>query len=176
MNSDKDKIVSKFHGEYVDYVYEASTGKLVRIIKGHNIVTNSCSKLIAGLIAGKITKGAMYWAVGQGQAAWDSTPHTPSADDTKLTSEIARVQVTAENFKYVNDIGNEVDGVSNKIKCTVTFDEATGNGMWREFGLFGGDDATGVLDTGIMIDHIVQDEAFNKTTEFVVTRTLTLTF
>lgn len=178
---EKNYNICQAHGEYVDYIYKG--GKLVETREGHNIVVNVCSKLLAGLVAGKIAKGGVYWAIGSGSDAWDAqydanTPPTPSAEATILVNEIARIPLTAANFKFVDGAGNELadTNFSNRIKCTITVSEdVANNGKWREFGLFGGTTATATADTGIMIDHIYHN-VFNKSAEFSVTRVLTLTF
>lgn len=166
-------------GEYVDYIYKK--GKLVDVRKGHNLVVDVCSKLLAGLVSGKITGSSIYWAIGSGQTSWDAlfdagSGPTPSSDAIGLVNEIARIKVSASNFRFVDESGNELSdsNYSNRIKCTITVDENTANGKWREFGLFGGN-ATATQDSGIMIDHIYHN-VFNKSEEFSVTRVLTLTF
>lgn len=178
---EKSNIVLCAHGEYVDYIYDKD-GKLVEKREGHNLVVNVCSVLIASLISNKNPKGSAYWAIGSGRSSWDAlydanTPPTPSESSTKLIDEIARIPVTAANFKFVDSYGNEVSDATptNRIKCTINVAENMANGKWREFGLFGGNTANATKDTGLLIDHIYHN-VFNKSEEFAVTRILTLTF
>ena len=178
MEKEKANITAK--GEYVDYIYK--NGELVEVKEGHNIVVNCCSKLIASLIAGKTSSGALYWAIGSGNSDWDAlydanNPPAPTEDAVQLVNEIARISLNNSNFKFVDESGNEVSDMipTNRIKCTISVGEEVANGKWREFGLFGGGTASPSSNTGIMIDHVYHN-VFNKSNEFSVTRVLTLTF
>lgn len=179
MRSDDAYKVKNIHWTCKDEIYRK--GELVEVIEGHNLVVSSCSKLLAGLMGGKITNGIQYWAVGSGNTAWDAqwgtaTPPTPADSDIKLLAEITRKAITAANIKFVDASGNELadSTFSNRIKITVAFAENEGNGDWREFGLFGGN-ATATKDSGILIDRKLH-KILSKTTDISVTRSIILEF
>lgn len=167
----------KIHWSCRDEVYK--NGELIDVIESSNLVVDSCSVLLAGLMSMKNTNGIQYWAIGSGSATWDemwSTPSTPTPvpTATKLTAEIYRKKINASDIKYVDEAGEDSSSPTNRIKITIIVSESEGNGDWREFGLFGGG-ATEAKDSGIMIDHKIH-KILSKTSEISVTRSIVLEF
>jgi hypothetical protein len=140
-----------FIGEVTDRItYPDGT---VEVQEGHNIVVNDISKLLACFIKFEsgYVGGDLYWAVGDGQVAWDDTPYTPVDTATKLQSEVFRKAITARNFIDAN--GNVVSGVTNRLELSIVLESGEANGYsLREFGIFGGN-ATGTKDSGLMVNH-----------------------
>lgn len=145
----------------------------------HNLVVQSVTKLIAALVGGKMTSGNLYWAVGSGDASWsaDGADVKPTLGETQLTNEIGRKKISDESIEfYTADNKPVAEGeISNRLHITAMFNENECNGDWREFGLFGGDDASVMVNTGIMIDK-KHHGLISKTEETTVERHLILTF
>lgn len=137
-----------------DTLITVTTGERQEIVQGTNLIVQGFGVLVAALLAQEQGyEGIQYWAVGQGQATWDSlTPPQRAAKSlyslTALYDEIARVEVVTV-YLDANDL--EVPGPTNKIEVRAVFGP-TVSGALREFGLFGGN-ATTTLGSGILIDH-----------------------
>lgn len=163
----------KVDGVFHDIITNKRTGE-VKVSKWeHNLVVNSAINLITALLANKNAKGIKYWAVGSGTNLWDTTPIDPIASETKLTSEIGRKSISTIEFY---DSNNGVSATpTNKIHIAVTFNENECNGVWREFGLFGGDTVSNTTDSGIMIDK-KHHSIITKTQDIIIERHIVLTF
>lgn len=180
-NENKEKYsVKNIHWKCKDVIRNLK-GEIIEIIESSNIIVKDCSKLIAGLVGGKLTSGASYWAVGSGNSAWDvawgTNDPVPVDSAVKLIAEIGRKAIVpSTDVIYVDVNGNPAGAgvITNRIKITVTFGANDANGDWREFGLFGGN-ATSSVNTGIMIDHKYHKIIF-KTPSITVTRSIILEF
>lgn len=164
----------KMIGESIDRVFNAKTGALIEERHGHNLVVNSFLRLVMCLLkrqSGYI--GIQYWAVGSGAASWDSDIPTPSISATSLTSELGRVAISPSEISFLDSNYNVVNTPTNIIQVTHVFGTSDCNGVWREFGLFGGN-ATTSANSGIMINkrhHAI----LTKTEEMTVERTMRFT-
>lgn len=159
-------------GESIDKIYE--NGKLVDIIKGHNLVVNSFLKLVMGLCSGNITSGIGYWAVGSGDKSWDTAPVSPEINASRLTSEIGRVKILQSDMSFLTEDGNIAYSPTNILQVRHTFGINDCNGEWREFGLFGGGSATGEANSGIIINKR-HHSIITKTDEMAIDRIMRFT-
>ena len=137
-------------GQIIDRIYK--NGKLVEVIEGHNLVVNSFVNLVMCLLKrNPAYSGIQYWAVGSGATTWDSALPSPEPTATRLTNEIGRVAIDPNEIVFLDSNFNEVSTPTNIIQISHIFDTADCNGVWREFGIFGGN-ATSSLNSGIMIN------------------------
>lgn len=143
----------------------------------HNLVVQSVTNLIAAQISGKMGSGNLYWAVGSGDTSWDAegADVKPTLGETQLTNEIGRKKITDTDIEFYTADNQHSDDITNRLHITSMFTEEECNGNWREFGLFGGDDAGVMVNTGIMIDK-KHHGLISKTNETTVERHLILTF
>jgi len=144
-----------------------------------NTIINGIGKLAAALFKGDPAYTPLsYWAVGQGAATWDAliTAGTITYDmsTTRLVNELGRKSIPLSSMTFVNDDGDAILTLNNRIKITVLFDWDECNGEWREFGIFGGNATSGV-NTGIMVNHKIH-KLINKTNEMKVERSIIFTF
>lgn len=167
-------------GDYRDIITHAD-GTITKTPWQHNLVVSSITKLIAALISGNMTSGTLYWAIGSGDPAWDDAEGTengvpePELTETRLTSEIGRKVLQSTNVEFYSVDNEPTEDVTNKLHISVRFNEDECNGDWREFGLFGGDDATVMMNTGIMLDK-KHHGIITKTSDTTIERHLILTF
>ena len=160
-------------GHITDKIIHLDTGE-VEIREGHNLVVNSFVNLIMSLLSRKTGyKGITQWAVGSGLSSWDSLPVSPSLHETSLTSEIGRKAIIPSDMKFIDSEGNESSDPTNILRIRVTFEADECNGIWREFGLFGGD-ATSDLNSGILVDKR-HHEVITKTSTMAIERTIVFT-
>lgn len=159
-------------GQITDRIFK--NGELVEEIVGHNLVVNSFLRLVMCLLKQQNGyTGIQYWAVGSGAETWDTTMPTPSLDSQGLTNEIGRVPISASEITFLNADYNPVSTPTNIIEIKHTFGTGDCNGVWREFGIFGGN-ATASLNSGVMINkrhHAV----ITKTEEMTIERTMRFT-
>lgn len=162
-------------GEITDIIHYKD-GRVEKRV-GHNLVVNDFLKLVMSLLKGETGyKGVQYWAIGSGASSWDSNMPSPAIDATKLTSELGRVAISAGEIKFLTPEYEVTNTPTNIIQITHTFGPSDCNGVWREFGLFGGN-ATTAKDSGIMINkrhHAVLTKTEEMTIERVIRFTLNL--
>lgn len=160
-------------GDITDRIYDRK-GNLIDEIVGHNLVLDSFAGLVMCLIKNQPNySGLQYWAVGSGLSSWDSDIPEPQKDEVRLTNEIGRVQILPEDISFLDTNFDPTTTPTNiiLIKKIFNFDEC--NGIWREFGLFGGN-ATSTENSGIMINkrhHAI----ITKTDDMKVERNLRFT-
>ena len=159
-------------GEITDKIYK--NGVLVDTIVGHNLVVNSFLKLAMLMLKNQSGyKGVSYWAIGSGADSWDSTAVTPNLNETRLTNEIGRVAIPASEIVFLDNNLDVTTTPTNIIQITHTFGTADCNGVWREFGIFGGN-ATSDANSGLMINKR-HHGVITKTEEMTVERTMRFT-
>ena len=162
-------------GEIIDRIHYADGRVEERV--GHNIVVNSFLPLVMSLLKQQSGyKGIQYWAVGSGASSWDSSLPSPDINATKLTAELGRVAITSGEIKFLTSGYEETGTPTNILQITHTFGPSDCNGVWREFGIFGGN-ATTAKDSGIMINkrhHAVITKTEEMTIERIMRFTLNL--
>lgn len=159
-------------GESIDRIYKG--GVLVEERVGHNLVVNSFLNLVMCLLKQQSGyTGLQYWAVGSGASSWDSSIPTPDIKATRLTSEIGRVAISPSDMVFLNEDYEPVNTPSNILQITRLFTERECNGVWREFGIFGGN-ATTSFNSGIMINKR-HHPVLTKTEEMQVERIMRFT-
>ena len=162
----------KMTGEITDRIFK--NGVLVDERHGHNLVVNSFLRLVMCLLKKQSGyTGIQYWAVGSGAASWDSNMPTPDINATQLTAELGRVAIPASEIVFLDSNYDETATPTNIIQVKHVFGTADCNGVWREFGLFGGN-ATSNANSGILINkrHLA---VITKTNEMTVERTMRFT-
>ena len=146
----KDPCCVHMTGESIDRIYKK--GVLVDEIVSHNLVVDSFLNLVMCLMKRQDGySGLQYWAVGSGSSSWDSNPVNPESNETRLTTEIGRVSLSQDCFSFLNSDYEVVSTPSNILQVRRVFVESECNGVWREFGIFGGN-ATETANSGIMIN------------------------
>ena len=171
-----EKMHKSFTGEIIDNIIDAKTGEIIETRKGHNLIVDSCSKLLASLVKNTNGTGLAYLAYGHGDSNWEDTNlPLPTPDDVKLFDEFYRKAITPDMVKFINNDDVEVDEITNRIQITITLDANEGNGSLREFGLFGGDSCTSDKDSGLMINRRIHAHIY-KTTGMLLERIIRLTF
>jgi hypothetical protein len=162
-------------GEITDRIFKNDV--FVEERKGHNLVVNSVLKLIMCLLKNQSGySGIQYWAVGSGASSWDSSMPSPDVNATRLTAEIGRVAIPSSEIVFLDSNNNVSSTPTNIIQITHTFGTADCNGVWREFGIFGGN-ATATANSGLMINkrhHAVITKTSEMTVERVMRFTLSL--
>lgn len=162
-------------GEIIDRIHYADGHVEERV--GHNLVVNSFLNLAMCLLKQQSGyKGIQYWAVGSGASSWDSSLPNPDISATKLTSELGRVPIAASEIQFLNSNYNVVTTPTNILQISHTFGPTDCNGVWREFGIFGGN-ATTAANSGIMINkrhHAVITKTEEMTIERIMRFTLNL--
>ena len=165
----------KMTGQSIDRIFK--NGKLVDEIVGHNLVVNSFLNLVMCLLKQQSGySGVQYWAVGSGASSWDSNMPTPELTATRLTAEIGRVPISADELAFLDQDYRVVSTPTNILQISHTFGADDCNGVWREFGIFGGN-ATAVLNSGIMVNkrhHSVITKTEEMTIERIMRFTLSL--
>ena len=156
----------------VDKITNKSTGKIETIDRGHNLIVNDVLILIMRLLKGELT-GLQYWAVGSGAPSWDTNIPTPELTATRLTAEIGRVPISADELAFLDQDYRVVSTPTNILQISHTFGADDCNGVWREFGILGGN-ATETANSGIMINKRTH-AVINKTSEMTVERTIRFT-
>ena len=162
-------------GEIIDRIHYADGHVEERV--GHNLVVNSFLNLAMCLLKQQNGyKGIQYWAVGSGASSWDASLPNPDISATKLTSELGRVPIAASEIQFLNSNYNVVTTPTNILQISHTFGPTDCNGVWREFGIFGGN-ATTAANSGIMINkrhHAVITKTEEMTIERIMRFTLNL--
>mgnify|MGYP003663371433 CR=1 FL=1 len=143
-----------------------------------NQVQNTNAILLASLIKNAAgISGVLFWAYGEGQASWDSSPPVQLETDTTLTSEVFRKAVTAPDVTF-RDSTTFVDidpTPSNVIQIDQLLGITEANGYsLREFGLFGGT-ATTTPDSGLFMNWVVHDR-IDKDNSISVQRSIRFLF
>lgn len=162
----------KMVGEITDKIYK--NGELIDVRVGHNIIVNSFLNLTMALMAGATGyTGIQYWAIGSGNASWDSDPVDPAENATQLTDEIGRVAIASSEIKFVDAEYQESATPTNILQIEHSFGANDCNGTWREFGLFGGN-ATTTANSGIMINK-KHHAVLTKTADMTIDRTMRFT-
>lgn len=164
----------KCTGKYRDTIFK--DGKIIDIQEGENLIVTGFFSLVNSLlINGNNGQGIKYWAVGSGSNSWlASDLPKPSPSDTQLLQEIGRKVITKNNIYFCDLAGNKSNTPTNSLYITVTFEADDCNGDWREFGIFGGTDATQSINTGIMIDRKIHGK-IEKTPELEIKREIIIT-
>ena len=162
-------------GEIIDRIHYADGRVEERV--GHNLVVNSFLNLVMSLLKQQSGyKGIQYWAVGSGASSWDSSMPNPELTATKLTAELGRVAISTSEIKFLTPEYEESPTPTNILQISHTFGPTDCNGVWREFGIFGGN-ATSAKDSGVMINkrhHAVITKTEEMTIERIMRFTLNL--
>lgn len=162
-------------GEIIDRIHFADGHVEERV--GHNLVVNTFLNLVMCLLKQQSGyKGVQYWAVGSGASSWDSNMPNPELTASRLTAELGRKAISASDIKFLDSSYNEVSTPTNIIQISCTFGPSECNGVWREFGIFGGN-ATTSANSGVMINkrhHAVITKTEEMTIERIMRFTLNL--
>ena len=162
-------------GEIIDRIHYADGHVEERV--GHNLVVNNFLNLVMSLLKQQSGyKGIQYWAVGSGASSWDSSMPNPELTATKLTAELGRVAISTSEIKFLTPEYEESSTPTNILQISHTFGPTDCNGVWREFGIFGGN-ATSAKDSGVMINkrhHAVITKTEEMTIERIMRFTLNL--
>lgn len=155
-------------------VIRYSDGRVVETEWSHNLIVSSALTLLTSLLTNQEgVKGMQYWAVGSGYQSWDNSMPNPTSSAKALTTEIGRKALTPESVRFIDSEGSPTDTPTNKIEVSCFFEADDCNGLWREFGIFGGN-ATEEAGTGILIDK-KHHSLITKTNEMTVERTIIFT-
>lgn len=160
-------------GEITDRIYK--NGVLIEERVGHNLIVNSFLKLAMALLKGQSGfSGIGYWAVGSGASSWDTNLPDPEINATVLTAEIGRVKIQPSEITFLDANYNVSANPTNILQIKHTFGINDCNGIWREFGIFGGQ-ASATANTGLMINK-KHHKIITKTSDMTIERTMRFTF
>lgn len=160
-------------GQITDRIFK--NGVLVEERVGHNLVVNSFLNLVMCLLKKESGyDGVQYWAIGSGADEWDNELPHPEISENRLTSELGRVPITSDEVTFLDSDFKNVSTPTNILQIRHVFDTTDLNGVWREFGIFGGN-ATEELNSGILINK-KHHSVITKTDEMVIERTMRFTF
>ena len=159
-------------GEITDRIYK--NGVLIEERVGHNLIVNSFLKLVMALLKGQPGfSGIGYWAVGSGASSWDTNLPDPEINATVLTAEIGRVKIQPSEITFLDANYNPSANPTNILQIKHTFGTNDCNGVWREFGIFGGQ-ASATANTGLMINK-KHHKIITKTSDMTIERTMRFT-
>lgn len=159
-------------GEITDRIYK--NGVLIEERVGHNLIVNSFLKLAMALLKGQSGfSGIKYWAVGSGASSWDTNLPDPEINATVLTAEIGRVKIQPSEITFLDANYNPSTNPTNILQIKHTFGPNDCNGVWREFGIFGGQ-ASATANTGLMINK-KHHKVITKTPDMTIERTMRFT-
>jgi hypothetical protein len=159
-------------GEHRDVLLDAGGAVVWETAWEHNVIVDSLRSLLAALVKGD-AQGAPLgrWAVGAGEAAWDSAgppPDTARRGRTQLFQETARKPIAPGQITFLGG------SFTNRLEITSTFTTAdVPAGPLREFGLFAG--GTAAANSGVLVNHRVHPR-IDMQAGFTLQRTLRLTF
>lgn len=149
-------VTRPLRGEYRMILRDSMTGEIIESRKGHNIIVNSASILIARLLKdnNEPDGGITYLAVGTGGVGWNlQNPPQPTNTQITLNNEIARKAFTTEDITFIDPTTGDPTVVpTNVLDFTATFNETEAVGPIVEMGLFGGD-ASDIADSGTEINY-----------------------
>ena len=173
----EEKYKGRMKGEFHIVCRDARTGRVIEERRGHNIIVNTASILIARLLkdSREPDGGITYLAVGTGAVGWNlQNPPQPTASQTKLYSEIARKAFTTEDVTFIDpETGDATTVPTGVVDFTMTFAETEAVGPWVEMGLFGGD-ASDLRDSGTEVNFRTFP-VLNKGNSMVMTITFRIT-
>lgn len=159
-------------GEITDRIYK--DGVLIEERVGHNLIVNSFLKLAMALLKGQSGfSGIGYWAVGSGTSSWDANLPDPEINATVLTAEIGRVKIQPSEITFLDANYNVSANPTNILQIKHIFGTNDCNGVWREFGIFGGQ-ASATANTGLMINK-KHHKIITKTSDMTIERTMRFT-
>lgn len=116
--------------------------------------------------------GALYLAIGSGEAGWDRNPPLPLRTRTALTAERFRKPVA--RAVYLDEQANVSVVPTTRVQLQCEFLSGEGVGAMRECGLLVGGDGTGAgVGGGILLAHYVHAR-LEKLAELSLTRYITL--
>ncbi len=142
-------------GQYHDTVRDTN-GRL--ILDGRwrpNTIAESAWPLIAGLLKNDPgLQGILFWAVGAGEAAWDSSRPSANPAATWLRQEIERRPLPAGSIVYLDSNGGPAGHATSRIEVSLSFTWPETAQTLREFGLFGGD-ASETKDSGYLVNYVI---------------------
>ena len=156
---------------------DAKTGLVIDERRGHNIIVNSASILLARLLKDnkEPDAGISYLAVGTGAVGWNlQNPPQPTVTQTALYSEIARKAFTTSDVNFIDpSTGDPTVVPTGVVDFAMTFAETEAVGPLVEMGLFGGD-ASDLRDSGTEANYRTFP-VINKTNSMVMTITFRIT-
>lgn len=112
-----------------------------------------------------------YIAVGAGDAAWDRNPPLLERRRARLTNELARKKVAAQDVRFLDALGAQTQTPSPRLRLSVRFEPGEANGKLRESGLFMQADLQ--RDSGRLLAYFVH-APIEKTADMGLERTLRL--
>ncbi len=112
-------------------------------------------------------KPIRYLALGNG------APTNQPYEANRLMSEYERVNIAYSDFTFLDDLGESLNPqvASGRFKIDLTLTAAEGNGSLREFGLFGGREATATTNTGTMFNWVTHP-LINKDPTLIINRVI----
>lgn len=119
-----------------------------------NTIMRSAWPLVAALLRGEEGLGGIrFWAVGEGDPAWDVAPAAASPEIERLHAEIDREKVGSESMTYLDEQGAASDRPTPRLEISLTFSWPVARTL-REFALVGGD-AGERPDTGYLVNYVI---------------------
>jgi hypothetical protein len=159
-------------GEHRDVLLDADGAVVWTRSWEANVIVDSARSLLAALLKGDPQGVAIArWAVGAGDAVWDTSaapPDTIRRTRTQLFQETGRKGIAAGQITFLGG------AFTNRLEIASTFTTAdVPAGPLREFGLFAG--GSTALNTGVLVNHRVHPR-IDIQAGLTLQRTLRLTF
>lgn len=135
----------------------------------NNLIVVGMTKLLAGLMANEPSFGGgiLFSAQGRGDPSFDISLPVPLFNSVKLVDEYFRK--TPDSISFLDDDGNGVVTVTNRILIVTTLDFPEANGpsgdgeFIREQGLYGGTALAGI-NSGLLANLIYHKARFKDDT------------
>lgn len=156
----------KMQGSFLIEARDAKTGKLLKVWRLKNTLTNINRTIRSQMLMGTYTGGnnalaIKYFALGNGNT---SGSNAPSPTDTRLNNEVFRKQIT--------QITNPSIGV---VQSVVSLGTQEANYSLTEIGVFCGDSATSATNSGTLLSRIAFSFQKNSNIILNIVRTDTCT-
>lgn len=115
-----------------------------------SVNTLEFSKTQSEFLYNLLKSGSAYFAVGQGEASWDSLTPNPDKERTQLVNEFDRVKLTEDDIKYIipNSNPDEESSESTGLLRVLGRCSKVGTPI-REYGIFY--NGTAVKNSGNLI-------------------------
>ncbi len=127
-------------GRYRDRLHDEA-GSLLRDSGWRdNLIVDSAWRLVASLMVRDPRAGGIgFWAVGEGDPDWDGVRIAPRRGADRLHAEMDRIEVTREDFQYLDGRGRPTSRPTFEVELTGRFRWPEASHTLREFGVFGGE-------------------------------------
>ncbi len=142
-------------GIYRDVIDSPSGRRLSDSGWASNTIARSVWPLLAGLLCGQEGwQGIRFWAVGEGDPAWDQSPHRAGPEVEGLRSEFDRLPVTRGDITFLDAEDRPSERPTPRLEIRLVFRWPDRERTLREFALVGGEADEGA-GSGQLVNYVV---------------------